>query len=322
MKQQPYLYYCGLKQLASEMRGDEKIHMGIRPFGFHAGNILALVAYPFLLCEALEALQKHVNVEFIISINDYEQDALAGPDIRAFPFNIYPEFTSLKFAKDPNTGHIYVDHWQPIIEKNLLELKKYFPNVQFNFIRNSELKSEPEFKRLLLDTIRKLTGKIVLDEPLQFAGILCPTCHAAAGKTTVTDERISWKCDHCSYQCDGVYEDFDYWWHHKPLLIARLKIYQVDITLSGGDHYQEGDFEVRQGFIDRYYSNFKTPKMLFTPIMIAENGLKMSKSRKNMKFASARALINTLRGWDVEEFPWKSEYEQCIEDEKNDITLL
>lgn len=46
-----YLYLDGLETLAREVRGDENIHIGIRPYGFHAGNNLALVAYPYILCD-------------------------------------------------------------------------------------------------------------------------------------------------------------------------------------------------------------------------------------------------------------------------------
>ena len=39
----PYLYFDGLKQLTKEINGNEVVHIGIRPYGFHAGNVIALV---------------------------------------------------------------------------------------------------------------------------------------------------------------------------------------------------------------------------------------------------------------------------------------
>ena len=56
--------------------------MGIRPFGFHAGNLLSLYVYPYLFCEEVQENGKPVNFTFFCSINDYEQDELDGPDTR------------------------------------------------------------------------------------------------------------------------------------------------------------------------------------------------------------------------------------------------
>ncbi len=47
----PYVYKKGLVELVSTLNGNERIHVGIRPYGFHAGNVVALVSYPKLLCE-------------------------------------------------------------------------------------------------------------------------------------------------------------------------------------------------------------------------------------------------------------------------------
>jgi hypothetical protein len=44
MDQKPFLYLDGLEEIVKELNGQEKIHIGIRPYGFHAGNALAFVA--------------------------------------------------------------------------------------------------------------------------------------------------------------------------------------------------------------------------------------------------------------------------------------
>jgi len=87
----PYLYFSGLKRLAKEINGDEIVHIGIRPYGFHAGNAMALVVYPYLLCKYFEKEKRVARFRFIISINDWEQDCLDGPDPLEYPFNIYPK---------------------------------------------------------------------------------------------------------------------------------------------------------------------------------------------------------------------------------------
>lgn len=41
----------GLRNIVKGMDGGEHIHVGIRPYGFHGGNALALACYPSMLCD-------------------------------------------------------------------------------------------------------------------------------------------------------------------------------------------------------------------------------------------------------------------------------
>lgn len=306
----PYLYLRGLKRLSDEIVGNEIIHIGIRPYGFHAGNAIALIVYPYLLCKILEDSGKGPKLQFVISINDWEQDALAGPDYRKYPFNIYPQNTSLQFTPDENgCCQSTVDHWQPIIEKSLSKIKNRFPKISLRFVRNSELISNQYCKDLLLATIKspkdqlkifeEYSGKETLETPLSYAGAICPKCRTAHGNTSVVkDDLIQWECARCGTMVKNHFEKFQYWWYHKPMLIARIKIFKIDITLSGGDHFSEGDFAIREALIKKYSPTTKRPKMLFTPTVIALNGEKMSKSRKNTAFAKIGKLILAAAKFD------------------------
>jgi lysyl-tRNA synthetase class I len=299
----PYLYLSGLEKLAKKLKGNEVVHIGIRPYGFHAGNVLSLVVYPYLLCKEMQKNKGKVNFKFKISINDYEQDFLDGPDFRKYPFNIYPKNSSFQFMPDEvGCCKDVVAHWQPIMENIILNIKKTFPNITIDFVRNSSLKNKYYFKSLLLETLKnpeeqakifaKYSGKPILKSPIQYAGIICPKCKKAHGKTTVySSKEILWKCDDCAYTTEGKYEDFDYWWYHKAMLTARLKILKVQVAMSGGDHYSEGDYNIRRKFMQQYFRKFKEPVMLFCPTLIARDGQKMSKSRKNSEYADIKKLI-------------------------------
>lgn len=310
----PYLYLSGLKDLANEITGCEVIHIGIRPYGFHAGNTMALIVYPYLLCKFLKDFGKIPKLQFIISINDWEQDALDGPDYIKYPFNIYPKNTSLQFTPDENGCCEFItDHWQPIIEKNLNQIKNRFQEVSFKFIRNSELISHPYCEKLLTETIKnpkdqlkilkKYSGKETLDKPISYAGVICPECRSAHGKTSVVEDNlIQWECSDCDAKTKDNFKNFQYWWYHKPMLIARIKILKIDITLSGGDHFSEGDFKIREALINKYAPGIKEPKMIFTPTVIALNGEKMSKSRNNTNFADIKKLISVAVNFDKKDF--------------------
>ena len=242
----PYLYNQGLEELAKEVSGNERIHMGLRPFGFHAGNLVSLFVYPYLFCELVEKMNKPVEFTFFVSLNDYEQDALDGPDYKKYPFNIYPKNTSLGATEDPHGCHdTVVDHWTPIIRSSIGKLKKRFPNIQIYFVKNSELKNDLRFKNILLSTLqrpegqasiyRMFSGREVLPEPIQYAGVVCPICKKTKGSTKVSEGvpgQIEWECGGCGVSLHGNYTDFNYWFYHKPLFTARLNIFKIDISLS------------------------------------------------------------------------------------------
>lgn len=303
----PYLYLSGLKTLAKKLKGNERIHIGIRPYGFHAGNALSLIVNPYLLCGEMIKLGKKPKFKFFISINDYEQDELDGPDYRKYPFNIYPKNTSLQFTPDDNgccSG--ITEHWQPIIECELDLLKKEYPSIAIKFIRNSSLKNKAFFKMALIDTLinpqshaeifKKYSGKEVLDSPIKYAGIICPKCKKAHGETVVVSpKKIKWTCSECKYKTEGPYEKYDYWWYHKAMLASRLRIFNIKVAMSGADHYNEGDYNVRRHFFKKYFPNFPEPVMLFCPVLIARNGQKMSKSRKNTETVDILKLIKAAR---------------------------
>lgn len=300
----PYLYFDGLKQLVNDISGTETVHIGIRPYGFHAGNVMAFIVYPYLLCDYLKKSGKEPRLKFIVSLNDWEQDALDGPNPKEYPFNIFPKNTSIYFLKDEKgCCDTSLSHWCPIIERNIKILKNKFPELEFLFIRNSELIGYPFTKEFLKRTIqypyeqfeilKSSSDKKTLSSPIQYAGAICPKCHLAHGKTEIKSfDQVLWQCDRCNHTQLSTIENFQYWWYHKPMLLARLAIFNIDLMISGGDHYSEGDFNIRREFINKFSPETKEPKMLFTPTVIAPDGQKMSKSRNNTEYAHIERLIN------------------------------
>jgi hypothetical protein len=304
MDQKPFLYLDGLEEIVKELNGQEKIHIGIRPYGFHAGNALAFVAYSSLLCKKyLQSQNKEPEFQFIISINDWEQDALDGPDYRQWPFNIFPKTTTIQMLEHDSTGTKMADFWQPIIESAVKFGLRNYPKVKVNFYRNSELKNTPEFRDVLIDTInnplkqfqiyKNVSNFPVLDSPIGYASAVCPKCKKAHGTTKYIDGKIHWKCSDCSFEKIDDYENFDYWWYHKMLLIGRIKLFKFDILLSGGDHFSENDFDIRKALIKEFLPDIKVPKMLFTPTLLSPlDNKRMSKTKFNIVYADLVKLID------------------------------
>ena len=149
-----------------------------------------------------------------------------------------------------------------------------------------------EIKELMLRTTNKATdGSLTM-----FAASVCPSCHDANTDTQIQDDTLSVSCSACGHVTSGIYEDFMYWLHHKPLFAARWKAFGFTHSLSGGDHLAEGDVEVRRALYS-YFFNEQPPKldMIFSPILLGADGNKMSKSRDNYFDATVDELLRAAK---------------------------
>jgi len=311
-KPECYLYLSGLKKIADRFSGKEIIHLGIRPYGFHAGNALALYAYPYLLCRELKKRNKKVQLTLIYSLNDYEQDEIDSPDKNLYPFNLKPKYTTFQFLpSEEYPNKTMAELWAPRIRENIGKLLVDFPELNIRYIKNSWLKEHPVFKKLLLKTLiendclsdifRKYTDKKVLPGAI-YASAICKKCFCARNATPIKDGRIfSFLCTNCNQLNSGSFNDFDYWWYHKPLFLARMEIFKPDLTISGGDHYNEGDYEVRQAMAETFTPGQQMPDMLFTPVLLDPEGKRMSKSQGNARYGKIEEIIKLAENSDSPE---------------------
>lgn len=305
----PYLFYQGLSKLAKELKGDENIYLGIRPYGFHAGNMVSIIIYPILLCEKLS--EKGINPQFTfhLFLNDWEQDKLDGPDIKRYPFNIHPKNTTLQYTYLSRTKKTNVEYWQPIFRKQMQNIKSRYPKVKIKIIRNSSMKNTKEMKKYLLKTLNsgrkiasileKYTKYPVLNKPIAYVIAVCPFCKKTKGHTNTFKQNrhllISHYCTNCSKKITGKYEDFDYWFYHKPLAIPRLELFNIDLCITGGDHFNEGDYIVREKLIKFFGAKIKKYKTIYAPVVLGVNGEKMSKSNKNTAFIPFKKLFQYVK---------------------------
>ncbi len=321
-----FLYRNGLKKMAKQIQGTEKVHIGIRPLGFHAGNKMALLVYPYLLCEEFEKTERRPAFQFFISLNDFEPNELKyleksprgkffykkisayGDNEPTYGSNIFCEETSIGNIPDHNgCCPTIVDHYEKVIQREVDDLfSNRFPSVKFRFVRNSELLSNIIFQKYLKlsienpDEIAKIiqssTNQAVLTDQAHYAGAVCPSCKKADGKTLLADEnKIEFNCHSCGKVSNGGFEDFDYWIYHKPLLIPRLLIFKIDLCIRGGDHYQAGNVNVTSALLKRFEPGFNIPMTLITPVIVDEFGRKLSKSYGNTIDIPTRQLLDFAR---------------------------
>ncbi len=302
----PYFLYDGIVDLAQTLTGTENVYLGIRPYAFHAGNMVTMIVYPLLLCHELEKLGKVAQFNFFIFINDWEQDRLAGSDTKTYPFNIFPLNTTFQYVTNPDHPEVnIVDYWQGPIVSGITSIQTVFPKVRITPIRNSEMKKHPVMKSYVLYTLqhpkeiaeifRNRTVKEVLDTPLTFALAVCPRCQMTKGSTKVSDkDTVTHTCNNCGKSSTAPYEHFDYWFYHKPLAISRLEICNIDLCITGFDHYNEGDYLIRQDLIKLLGSKAKFPKTLYAPLLMGQNGDIMGKSRGNAKIITLSDLLTLV----------------------------
>lgn len=305
----PHFYYQGIKRLAKKLHGRENVYLGIRPYGFHAGNLLTLVLYPMLLCEELKKLGKVPRFNFFVFINDWEQDSLEGPNPIKYPFNVYPKNTTLQFQKG-NGAVSVVDIWQPVISSHVLEIQKNYPDTKIEFVKNSDLKHNPKMKYYLLETIKnsdklgnlfqnKSTHE-VLNRPRVYAMAVCPICEKTRGYSRISVSKgkdyVVHKCEVCKQEIVEDYEYFNYWFYHKPLAIPRLEIFKIDLCITGSDHLNERDFGIRNELIRFFGAKIKPFETLYAPLVLGPDGNKMGKSNNNCILPSIEIMNNNLYG--------------------------
>ena len=301
-RRNPYFFYTGLKQLAQDLQGDEHVYLGIRPYGFHAGNQLTLYIYPLLLCQQLERLHKKVALKLFVFLNDWEQDGLLGPDLQRYPFNVWPKTTTFQYLPDQfGCCASMADHWSPIIFKGIAKIRKDYPLVKVEAIRNSQMRDMPEMKKTVLDTIqypekiykilKKYSTRDILSKPIVYSLAVCPKCRTTNGHTSYLRNRIMHICNTCKVVYNEDYNFFNYWLYHKPLAIPRIKIFNIQVCITGADHYSEGDYTVRKKLFEAFNVRLKNyPKTLYAPTVYASDGQQMGKSRGNTKSLPDNAL--------------------------------
>ncbi|NMB56414.1 hypothetical protein GYA19_00575 [Candidatus Beckwithbacteria bacterium] len=301
----PYFLINGIKELSKEFKGKANIYLGIRPYGFHAGNQLPFMVYPYLLCKFTKELGFTPKFNFFLFLNDWEQDALEGPDLANYPFNIFPKNTTFQFTPSPDGKGNIVDFYEPIIATNVKKALEDFKQVKVIVMRNSSMKKMKTMKDVVLKTIvnpklvrnvlKKYSGKSILKNSCSYCNAICKSCNSAKTETKIMkDQRIRAKCLICGSINYGPYESFEYWLYHKPLALPRIYENKIDLCITGLDHYNEGDFVSRKELFKIYGLKVKYPKTLYSHLIKGANGLVMGKSKKNDEYMAFPRLLKLV----------------------------
>ncbi|MDO8570961.1 MAG: hypothetical protein Q7R97_05255 [Candidatus Daviesbacteria bacterium] len=271
------------------MSGDETIYSGIRPLGFHPGNMIVLSVYPHLVAENLQNQGKKPRFSYIITMNDIEP---ARYDFERF----IPLDTSVSFKED-------ISITEKTIRKALTHMLDDFPEINVSFVKSSSFQSSDKFSDvadILINHKEKFAKSYIKPEYLDgktyndmhFIGIICDDCHSPLLSTSYNNALFEAYCESCDKQVSGIASEMNFWLYYVNLISMKLSILQPDIVLLGGDYIQTPDERIKSltkanplGSIMNFYDwlGGRSLNFLLGPLLIGEDGRKMSKEFNNIQ---------------------------------------
>ena len=148
---------------------------------------------------------------------------------------------------------------------------------------------------LVGDVLRQTTQKTIVEEPYGYCRAICPHCKSARTENKIiNDDDIQINCPNCGLSRSYNYHLLNFWLYHKPLALPRIKIFNIDLCITGNDHYNEGDFISRQKLFKAYNLPVKMPRTLYTPTLYGRNGLPMGKSKGNYEDLDIKHLMKIV----------------------------
>jgi lysyl-tRNA synthetase class I len=129
-----------------------------------------------------------------------------------------------------------------------------------------------------------------------YAMAICPRCNIGRGETEVLEgDRIRHSCNACGFRGEDDYRKFNFWFYHKVLALPRLDIFNIDLCITGPDHYNEGDFLIRKKLIEDFGNRINLHKPLYTPMILGVDGKQMGKSKGNDVSIEIEDLIEIIK---------------------------
>jgi hypothetical protein len=90
-----------------------------------------------------------------------------------------------------------------------------------------------------------------------------------------------------------------FWWHYPPLRAARIATLKLDVHITGGDHVYLGDVATAEALLGLLAPAVRPPRILASPMLLAVDGQKMSKTNGNCASAPLARIIELARECDA-----------------------
>lgn len=282
----------GLQRISLDLDGTESIMLGCRPYGFHAGNMLAMVAYPYALASLVAQRGVVPRFTFNVTYNDIE---LVNPWFYSgSPFCLERwDRTTIQCSPDPgDCCKSLAEHWQKFIKTQFDRIREDFPSIQLNFTPTSEMLSHKRFTAVLESSIQdpehiaqfisEVCGYQLIPGKIAYAGAVCPRCNIIDGETHIMAHSTRFRCHVCETDVEGEFDGFSYWMNHLPLGVAKEAYQHSDIWISGGDYLGDNVYDVYGALAhDLDIDTFSHITHLMTPVVLGSDSKPMHKSSGN-----------------------------------------
>ena len=197
-----------------------------------------------------------------------------------------------------------VDYWESKIIDQVSIIQSKYPYVKMRCVRNSHMRDTPTMKDVILKTInnpdiisnvlKSTTNKEILANSC-YCRPVCPNCKSARTIADIENcDNLNIKCNYCGLHKVYNYHLLNFWLYHKPLALPRIKEFNIDLCITGMDHYNEGDFSTRMKLFEAYKIKIKLPKTLYTPTLYGRNGKAMGKSKGNYEDIPTEQLLSLV----------------------------
>lgn len=197
-----------------------------------------------------------------------------------------------------------VDYWGPIIISHMNLIRQVHPGVTIRYLRTSDLRSVPLFGDVLNVSINhadevasifaEVSGKHV-HLPAEFARVVCPSCEIPIPKTKIEKDIVRASCQ-CGAEVCEHFSEANYWLNHNMVGIAKLTLQDnYFLWMLGYDHKQFHSGGIKAKIMSHFGLAAQDCNRIYAPLLLREDGRKMSKSSYNIAYAHVIDLLEKLR---------------------------
>lgn len=268
------------------MDGNESIYGGMTPMAAMAmGDRARMLIFPMLLGRMVGEREIETSFRFTYFVPDWGSDEVERGGEGGL--NLSPKGRTYQYQADPEGCHAgRAEHWETVFEEQITPLREAMTKAEVKVAGVSTLRDNADFRavlRMALQTpqavrevlLEAMPETEIMEEPLQFAGPVCRTCHSINGRMTYVEgwDRIQFLCAACGNEQEADIQEQEYWLHEYVLDAAVTAALQPNVTIVRGGPRSEAEDAAIDALVARAVKDSPTaPSRLVVPRVDSERG--------------------------------------------------
>ena len=249
------------------------------------GDRARMLIFPMLLGRTVAERKIETSFRFTYFVPDWGSDEVERGG--GGGLNLTPKGRIYQYQADPEGCHAgRADHWATVFEEEITPLREAMPKAEVQVTHVSTMRDNADFRSVLRMALRSpegvrevlleaMPGIEILEEPLQFAGPVCRTCHSIKGRTTYVEEwdRIQFLCAACGNEQEADIQEQEYWVHEYILDAAVMAALRPNVAIVRGGPRSEAEDAAIDALVARAIKDSPTPpSRLVIPRVDSERG--------------------------------------------------